>query len=207
MPVYGEALHNYLEFTCEDYKRPEGSTIHVYPALKEPEDRDALIRGLLDGQLSTTATDEFTTPKEVRLWGKTIETLCGGQNGIETRLPVVYSKFVVQQNASLRRFVDITSTNAAKIFGLYPRKGVIAVGSDADFALIDPNIHKRLTLADLHSDCDHSIWEHFECRGYPIMTMVRGQIVVESPNLVGNTSRGIYLKRKIANEILAGSAL
>lgn len=202
-PVYGEVLHNYLEFTCEDYKKPEGTLIHTYPAIKFAEDRDALIEGLLDGQLCTTATDEWTTSKEIKLWGKTVETVCGGHNGIETRLPVVFTKFVAQRQMSLKRFVEITSTNAAKILGLYPRKGAIAPGSDADLVLIDPKLRKTLTLSDLHADSDYSIWEGFECQGYPVMTILRGKVIVEDGKLVGSSSDGQWLPRKVSPEVLA----
>ena len=85
LPVYGEALHNYLHFTCDDYKKPGGTAIHTYPAIKFAEDRDALLAGLLDGRLATTATDEYTVHKAYKLSGDTIETVCGGHNGIETR--------------------------------------------------------------------------------------------------------------------------
>src|SRR6266850_996931 len=144
-PVYGEALHNYLQFTCEDYKKPGGTAIHTYPALKYPDDRDALIAGLLDGELCTTATDDFTVHKDVKLWGNTIHTVCGGHNGIETRLPVAFTKFVVERHMPLPRFAAITSTNAARILGLYPQKGAIMPGSDADLVLIDPTVTKTLT--------------------------------------------------------------
>src|SRR5262249_1659470 len=73
-PVYGEALHNYLEFTCEDYAKPGGTAVHTYPALKYPEDREALLAGLLHGDLCTTATDDYTVHKDVKLWGTTIRT-------------------------------------------------------------------------------------------------------------------------------------
>jgi len=79
--VYGEALHNYLEFTCEDYKKPGGTAIHTYPAIKFADDRDALIAGLMDGRLATTATDEYTTHKAYKLAGDTIETVCGATTG------------------------------------------------------------------------------------------------------------------------------
>ncbi len=202
-PVYGEALHNYLEFTCEDYKKPDGTLIHTYPAIKSAEDRDALIAGLLDGRLCTTATDEWTTHKDVKLWGKTVETVCGGHNGIETRLPVVFTRLVAERQMSLQRFAAITSTNAARILGLYPRKGVIAPGSDADLVLIDPQLRKTLTLDDLHADSDYSIWEGFECRGYPVMTILRGKVIVENGKLVGNSSDGQWLPRKVSPEVLA----
>ena len=177
-PVYGEALHNYLQFTCDDYKKPGGTAIHTYPAIKFADDRDALIAGLMDGRLATTATDEYTTHKGPKLWGDTIETVCGGHNGIETRMPVAFTKFVAERNVSLQRFVDITSANAAKLLGLYPQKGAIQPGSDADIVLIDPDMQKTLTMDDLHADSDYSIWEGFTCLGYPVLTMLRGKVIV-----------------------------
>ena len=203
LTIYGEALHNYLEFTCEDYKKPGGTAIHTYPAIKFPEDRDALQQGLVDGPMCTTATDEYTTYRDVKLSGNTIESVCGGHNGIETRLPVTYTKLVSTGRISLERFAAITSTNAAKILGMYPQKGAIAVGSDADIVLYDPNLNKTLTLDDLHADSDYSIWEGFECRGYPVMTILRGKVIVEDNNLVGSSSNGQWLSRKVAPGVLA----
>jgi dihydropyrimidinase len=201
-PVYGEALHNYLEFTCEDYKKPDGTAIHTYPAIKFAADRDALMAGLLDGRLCTTATDEYTTHKDVKLSGNTIETVCGGHNGIETRLPVAFTKFVSQRQMPLQRFAAITSSNAAKILGLYPQKGAIAPGSDADLVLIDPTIRKTLTLSDLHAAADYSIWEGFTCQGYPVMTILRGKVMVENGQLVGSSSDGQWLRRHVAPDVL-----
>ena len=207
LPVYGEALHNYLQFTCEDYKKPDGTAIHTYPAIKFADDRDALQKGLMDGDLCTTATDEYTTYKDVKLSGDTIHTVCGGHNGIETRLPVAFTKFVSQRGMSLQRFAAITSTNAAKILGLYPQKGAIAPGSDADLVLIDPHLRKTITLADLHADSDYSIWEGFECQGYPVMTVLRGKVIVEDGRLVGSSSDGRWLRRKVSPDVLARPAV
>jgi dihydropyrimidinase len=203
LPIYGEALHNYLQFTCEDYKKPDGTAIHTYPAIKFPDDRDALQAGLMGGDLCTTATDEYTTHKDVKLSGDTIHTVCGGHNGIETRLPVAFTKFVSQQGMSLQRFAAITSTNAAKILGLYPQKGAIAPGSDADLVLIDPHLRKTITLADLHADSDYSIWEGFACQGYPVMTILRGKVIVEDGKLLGSSADGRWLKRKVSSDVLA----
>ena len=122
-PVYGEALHNYLEFTCEDYKKPGGTAIHTYPAIKFAEDREALLAGLLDGRLCTTATDEYTTYKGVKLSGNTIESVCGGHNGIETRLPVAFTKFVAQRHMSLQRFAAITCDKCRKNPRAVPSEG------------------------------------------------------------------------------------
>ena len=156
-----------------------------------------------DGSLCTTATDEYTTYKDVKMSGNTIETVCGGHNGIETRLPVTYTKLVATGRISLERFAAITSSNAAKILGMYPQKGAIAVGSDADIVVYDPDLNKKLTLDDLHADSDYSIWEGFECQGYPVMTILRGKVIVEDGKLSGSTSDGQWLSRKVAPGILA----
>jgi len=201
-PVYGEALHNYLQFTCEDYKKPGGTAIHTYPAIKFPEDREALTRGLMDGRLATTATDEYTTYRKPKLWGDTIETVCGGHNGIETRMPVAYTKFVTERGVSLQRFVDITSANAAKILGMYPQKGAIQPGSDADIVLLDPN-KRTISVSDLHADSDYSIWDGFQCSGYPIMTILRGKVIVENGKLVGASTDGRWLKRRVSGDVIS----
>ena len=203
MPVYGEALHNYLEFTCEDYKKPGGTAIHTYPAIKYAEDRDALQQGLVDGSLCTTATDEYTTYKDVKLSGNNIDTVCGGHNGIETRMAVTYAKLGATGRVSMERFVDITSTNAAKILGMYPQKGAIAVGSDADIVLWNAGLRKKLTMDDFHADSDYSIWEGFECHGYPVMTILRGKVIVEDGKLVGSSSDGQWLSRKVSPRVVA----
>jgi dihydropyrimidinase len=89
---------------------------------------------------------------------------------------------------------------------MYPQKGAIAVGSDADIVLFDPDLNKKLTLDDLHADSDYSIWEGFECRGYPIMTILRGQVIVEDGKLAGSSSDGRWLQRKVAPSVLARPA-
>jgi len=201
-PVYGEALHNYLHFTCEDYRKPGGTAIHTYPAIKFPEDREALTRGLMDGRLATTATDEYTTYRKQKLWGDTIETVCGGHNGIETRVPVAYTKLVAERHMSLPRFVDVISANAARILGLYPRKGALQPGSDADIVLLDPN-QRTISIGDLHADSDYSIWDGFRCAAYPVTTILRGKIVVENGKLVGSSSQGRWLERRVSADVLA----
>jgi dihydropyrimidinase len=141
--------------------------------------------------------------KDVKLWGRTIQTVCGGHNGIETRLPVAFTKFVAERGMPLPRFAAITSTNAARILGLYPQKGVIAPGSDADLVLFDPALTKTLALSDLHSDADYSIWEGFTCRGYPVMTILRGQVIVDHGALVGRSSAGRWVRRRVGTDVLA----
>jgi dihydropyrimidinase len=103
----------------------------------------------------------------------------------------------------LERFAAITSTNAARILGMYPKKGAIAVGSDADIVIFDPDLNKTLTLDDLHADSDYSIWEGFECQGYPVMTILRGKVIVEDGQLTGDSSDGQWLARRVAPGVLA----
>ena len=204
LPIYGEALHHYLHFTADDYRKPEGTMIHTYPAIKSADDRDALAAGLLDGRLATTATDEYTTSKAIKLSGNTLETVCGGHNGIETRVPVAFTKLVRERGMSLNRFADVVSSNAARILGMYPQKGAIQPGSDADFVLLDPDDRRTIRLDDLHADSDYSIWDGFETGGYPVTTILRGKVVVEAGELLGSVDDGRWLARRVDPAVLAG---
>ena len=100
----------------------------------------------------------------------------------------------------MQRFVDVTSANAAKIMGLYPQKGVIAPGSDADIVLIDPSIKKRLTGADFHIS-DYSIWDGFDIEGWPATTILRGKVVMENGQLSATLGEGQFLRRKVDPEV------
>ena len=200
MPVYGETLHNYACFNADNYREPDGMKFHTYPSLKFEEDRQALWAGLLDGTLSAVATDLVSTSWEEKIKYKTVADVTGGHNGIETRVGIAYTEGVAKQGMSLERFVDITSANAAKIFGLYPRKGALAAGSDADITIIDPSVHKRLSLDDMHLQ-DYSIWEGWEIRGWPAITILRGKVIVEDGKLLGSPGYGQLIPRKIAPEV------
>jgi dihydropyrimidinase len=185
-PVYGEALHNYLAFCDEDYAKPNGMIYHNYPALKSPKDRAALWEGLTAGVLDVAApmTSPFPSParsrqgSKQRLWRPQRHRDPHGLSFLAGR---------EDQAPGINRFVDISSTAVAGLFGLYPRKGIIAIGSDADIVIIDPNLKRTLTLADLHSNCDYSIWDGWEFDGFPVMTMVRGNVLVENGAWTGAT--------------------
>ena len=200
LPIYGETLHNYCCFNADNYKEEYGMKYHTYPSLKSEEDRQALWRGIAQGGLNTMATDEYCTNWALKVQGRTVRDVTGGHNGAETRVGVTYSEGVVRQGMSLERFVDVTSTNAAKIMGLYPRKGAIAPGSDADIVLIDPSIQRPLTMDDFHIS-DYSIWEGFAASGWPVMTIMRGKVVVENGQLNASLSDGQFLRRKVNPEV------
>src|SRR5713226_490019 len=189
LPVYGETLHQYACFNAEYYKTPRGFCSHTYPSLKFPEDQAALWRGLVTDGLSTLATDEYPTTLALKLRGRTIEDVTGGNVGAEARLGIAWSEGVVKRGMTLTRFAEITATNAARIFGLYPRKGVIAPGSDADFALIDPAIRKTLAKEDFHVT-DYSPWEGWAVTGWPVVTILRGQVIADHGKLLGSASDG-----------------
>jgi dihydropyrimidinase len=113
---------------------------------------------------------------------------------------------VVRRGFSLPRYVDLVSTNAAKIMGLYPRKGAIAVGSDADIAILDPTRRGKVRKEDLH-ETDYTPWEGHDIYAWPVVTILRGNVVVENGQFLGREGTGQYLKRRIPAEIIAGPML
>ena len=196
LPIYAETLHHYACFSAGTYKQPRGFCYHTYPSLKYPEDNQALWEGLVRGGVSTTATDEYPTSLELKLRGHNIDDVTGGNLGAEARMGIVYTEGVVKRGMSLQRFAEVTSSNAARILGLYPRKGVLAPGSDADIVLIDPAINRRLRREDFHVS-DYSPWEGWEVRGWPVVTIMRGKVIVENGELKGALGDGQLVERKI----------
>jgi dihydropyrimidinase len=114
---------------------------------------------------------------------------------------IIYTEGVVRRGFSLERFVNLTSANAARILGLYPQKGAIAAGSDADIAIIDPTIRRTLAKEDLH-ESDYSPWEGWEIAGWPTMTIQHGKVVVENGQLTSAPTEGRRLRRTISEAIL-----
>jgi dihydropyrimidinase len=201
LPVYGETLHQYCCFNAEYYKTPRGFCSHTYPSLKFPEDQAALWDGLVRDGLSTLATDEYPTSLEIKLKGRKIDDVTGGNVGAEARMGIAYSEGVVKRGMSLQRFAEVTATNAARIFGLYPKKGAIAPGSDADLVFLDPSVRKTLAREDFHVT-DYSPWEGWQVTGWPVTTMLRGRVIVDRGKLLGAPSDGRLLSRKIDPVIL-----
>ena len=204
--IYGETLHQYMMFNSDDYKRPNGQIYHTYPSLKSPADQAELWAGTLDGAINAVATDEICCSLRLKLAGNRIDDTTGGNAGVEPRMGVMYHETVTVRGYSLERFVDLVSTNAAKIMGLYPRKGAIAAGSDADIAVLDPSIRRRVRLEDLH-EADYSPWEGHEVTAWPTMTVMRGKVVVEDGAFAGDLSDGKHLKREVPDWIRSGPAL
>ena len=200
VPIYGETLHQYLLYRAEDYKKPGGQMYHTYPSLKFAEDQAALWHATRGGAIQCVATDEICCPLKVKLQGRRIDDVTGGNAGIEPRLSLIYTEAVEKRGYGLAEFVGLVSTNAAKILGLYPRKGALAVGSDADIVLLDPRRRRMLTAAELH-EADYTPWEGREMAAWPSMTILRGKIMVENGVFRGAPADGMFLPRKVAPEI------
>jgi dihydropyrimidinase len=205
LPVYGETLHQYLLYSADDYKRPNGQIYHTYPSLKSEQDQAALWHGTASDVIHTVATDELCCTLKDKTLGDRIDNTTGGNSGVEPRLAVMYTEMVVRRGYSLSRYVDLVSTNAAKIMGLYPRKGAIAVGSDADIAILDPTRRGKVRAADLH-ESDYTPWEGHDIFAWPVVTILRGKVMTENGQFFGSPNDGRYLKRKIASTILSGAA-
>ncbi len=203
-PVFGETLHQYLMYTAEDYRRPNGQIYHTYPALKHKEDQAALWAATQDGFIQTVATDDVCCSLATKTQGQRIDDVIGGNSGVEPRVGVMYTEMVGRRGYGLPKFVDHVSTNAAKIMGLFPRKGAIAAGSDADFAILDTSRRFTLTKDMLHQT-DYSPWEGHEVQAWPAMTILRGKVVVENGGFHGEERDGRQLLRRIPASVRAGS--
>ena len=206
LPIYGETLHQYLLYSAEDYKRPNGQIYHTYPSLKSAEDQKALWHGTVSDTIHCVATDELCCTLKDKTIGDRIDDTTGGNSGVEPRLGVMYTEMVERRGYSLSRYVDLVSTNAAKIMGLYPRKGAIAVGSDADIVVLDPKRRGKVCAAGLH-ETDYTPWEGHDIFAWPVVTISRGKVMVENGQYFASPNDGRYLKRKMSSDILNGAPL
>jgi len=199
-PIYGESLHQYMCYTEEDYKRPNGQMYHTYPSLKTQADQDEIWRGTLDGAVNCVATDEICCNLNMKTIGSGIDDTTGGNAGCEPRVGVMYHQCVTRRGYSLERFVDMVSTNAAKIMGMYPQKGAIAAGSDADICVLDPSARGTIRAENLH-ETDYTPWEGHPITAWPVMTLLRGKVMVEDGAFHGALSDGKYIKRSVPKSI------
>ncbi len=203
LKVFGETCPQYLVLTERDLDKVDmqGAKFVCSPPPRDSESQIACWEGLQQGVFSVFSSDHCPYRYEddagkLHPKGKSsFRWVPNGIPGIAARLPILFSEGVVKGRIDLNRFVALSATNHAKTYGLYPRKGTIAVGSDADIAIWDPELKQTLTHAMLHDGCDYSPYEGIEITGWPIMTMVRGTVIVQDGALVGAPGHGEYLPR------------
>lgn len=202
--VYGETLHQYALHKDSDYREVDGMKYHTYPSIKSSRDCLALWDGLNTGDIATVATDELCTSYAVKIAGRRIDDVTGGNTGVEPRMALIFSEAVQRRGMSLNQFVEITSTNAAKIMGLYPQKGVIAIGSDADLAVLDPEQNLTITASLLH-ESDYTPWEGWQVGAWPVATVKGGVVVVEEGEFAQTTPLGRLVNRTIRDNVRRGT--
>ena len=198
LAVHAETCPQYLFLSIADYERPgfEGAGYVMSPPLREAADQEALWRGLAGGDLQVVATDHcpFTLADKARGKGD-FSKIPNGAPGIETRMTLLWDGGVRAGRIDAQRFVELTAAGPARIFGLWPRKGTIAVGSDADLVVWDPEREQRLSVETLHMRVDYSPYEGRVVRGGPAVVMSRGEVIVDHGEWKGRPGRGRFLKR------------
>jgi dihydropyrimidinase len=168
------------------------------PPLRDRAKQDQLWRGLAYNDLQCISTDHCPfCMKEKRLGENDFSKIPNGAPGVETRMSLVYDGGVRPGRISLNRFVELTSTSPAKIFGLFPRKGTIAPGSDADIVVFDPNRTITLAARTLHMNCDYNPYEGRQVTGATDTVLSRGKVVIENGTFTGRAGAGSFLKRAI----------
>ncbi|UUV17271.1 dihydropyrimidinase [Fusobacteria bacterium ZRK30] len=197
--IYAETCPQYLFLNEDNYleDKNRGLKYIMSPPLREKSNNERLWKGIAEGDIQTVATDhcpfDFKLKKE--LGSKDFTKCPNGAPGVETRIALMYSEGVTKKRISITKFVDVVSTTPAKLFGLYPKKGEITLGADADFMVIDPK--KKITIEhkNLHENVDYTPYEGIDLVGYPTMTISNGEIIVKDGKFLGKKGRGKFIKR------------
>jgi dihydropyrimidinase len=200
-PVYVETCPQYLFLSEECYEEPElgGLKYMMSPPLRAKSDTEALWQGIQEGHIDVIATDHcpFDFKLKLQLGKDDFSRSPCGLPGIELRVPLMFSEGVIKGRISPNRFVEIVSSAPARIMGLYPKKGHISPGSDGDVVIMDPDLRRTVTHSLLHENVDFTPYEGMDIQGWPIMTMVRGQVVAKDGEFVGKQGYGRFLRRSL----------
>ncbi len=199
LPAFAETCPQYLFLSYDNYEEPgfDGAKYVMSPPLRAQATQDRLWRGLAFNDLQAISTDHCPfCMKEQKVLGEgDFSKIPNGAPGIETRMSLVYDGGVRTGRISLNRFVELTSTSPAKIFGLFPRKGTIAPGSDADIVIFDPEKTMRLSVETLHMKVDYNPYEGREVAGVTDTVISRGRVIVDGGKFTGRAGAGTFLKR------------
>ncbi len=210
--VIGETCPQYLFFNLDDLKRPDGAKWICSPPVRSDEDGEGLWQGLSDGSIQVVGTDHcpffFNGAVPIQYEGESVAIpgkelgsenftkIPNGLPGVGDRMPVMWTRGVASGRITPQQFVALMSTNPAKIFGLYPRKGALLPGSDADIVIWDPNKKVHYGIQYAHHRTDYNLYEGWELRGYPEKVLLRGNLIVDDEKWMGNAGMGKYLFRK-----------
>jgi dihydropyrimidinase len=194
--VYAETCPQYLLLNDEVFKGKNGHLYATCPQVKKPHDSERLWKGLKNGDVQIVATDTCTfNTKQKAAWNGDFRKIPFGMPGVETMIPLMYTEGVGKRGLTVNQLVSFTSTNPAKLFGMYPQKGTIAIGTDADLVVFDPEKKVTLKADDLQTNCDWSPFEGWKLIGYPSITISRGKVVAEEGKFVGKVGHGKFLRR------------
>jgi dihydropyrimidinase len=218
LPFYGETLSAYLSFTQDDIwddspievngktYNARGCLYNNYPTPKFTADRETCWQAIADGRLQVVATDHALVALKDRFetMSTTIDNMQAGQAAVELRIPLLYDRGVNAGRISINRWVELISTNPAKIMGMWPRKGQIAEGSDADIVVFDPSRSWTVRWQDLHMSTQYSCWDGWELTGKVRDTVLRGSVLVENEEFVGSKTGGRFVPRTLLPEVVSG---
>ncbi|SMD04360.1 dihydropyrimidinase [Rhizobium sp. RU36D] len=203
LKVYAETCPQYITLTAEDLQglNMEGAKYVCSPPPRDTESQKAIWEGLTQGVFQTFSSDHCpfrydATDGKLNPKARTsFRWVPNGIPGIETRLPILFSEGVSKGRITAQKFVELSATNHAKMYGLYPKKGSIGVGFDADIALWDPNRKETIRQEILHHGSDYTPWEGFEVTGWPVATIARGKLVMQDGDIIGDKGFGQILSR------------
>jgi dihydropyrimidinase len=198
LPVYAETCPQYLLLTRDKYKERESEATRyvMSPPLRGIEDQRALWAGLADGNLQVVGSDHcpFTSDQK-KLGQESFVRIPNGGPGVETLLPLLLSEGVGKGRLTMERLVEIVSTGPARFFGLYPKKGAVMAGSDADLVIIDPDKEVALSAETLHMNLDYTLYEGYVLKGYPVTTIRRGKVICSDGHFFGAPGEGKFIPR------------
>jgi dihydropyrimidinase len=198
IPAFAETCPQYLFHSIEDYGESfEGARFVMTPPLREKHNQAELWKGLKMDDLQVISTDHcpFCMKEQKELGKDDFSKIPNGAPGVENRMSLIYNGGVVENRISLNRFVELTSTAAAKMFGLFPKKGTIAVGSDADIVIFDPEKEHTFGVENEHMNVDYSSYEGWRVKGKVETVLSRGRVVIDNGEHLGKAGDGQFLKR------------
>jgi dihydropyrimidinase len=200
--VYAETCPQYLLLDDSVFKGENGHLYATCPQIKKKNDSERLWQALIDGDIQVIATDTCTfDTKQKAMWKGDFRKIPFGLPGVETMLPLMFTEGVGKKRFSANHLIGLASTNPAKLFGMFPKKGTIAQGSDADLVVFDPTKKVTLQADKLQTNCDWSPFEGWHLTGYPTTTISRGKVIVKDGTFVGQPGQGRFIKRQAVKTI------